>query len=602
MGDSTMEEEYEDSEQRAGVCHTQWEERAVNDSLLKAVRERGRKRTEFGHGILTADRYVRTVLEMSKASTCCQAAGGARCDGGACKNPGVSPCGLLKKAAETLVYGNPDMKAGEIASGSHRFKDFMEGAPEGIEVPKNTLILLRHVLTTSRRDRDGDILRTKGAIVDPKMFLLWQHLHTLPIGKYLYTAQHDDSTLKVVSAIIDINELCHDAAVMIDNKMGRFSHGFRALEFTEIKSDEADPTSPGGYDVKRFEIMEASLVSVPSNVDAETDEVLYSFIEEGKLTSPLLKRWGEAVKEKRPASVPGISINTSDGWNVDAKWLDPDGSFDRFEAIDPKQGEAEDEKQSRIGGQAEGRDAGPSEEADDGPKQEEAKETEDAKVKEMRPGYGGLEGSWEWTIEKLRANAKSYLVGNGVSIGERDWTWIVGVYPDHGIICVEKSEPGVTDEFRYFKAGWKLEKKEPKFVGEPRAVEVEVSTEIRERSPSWETKGEKRGRVLSKANEAKIRDVVESVRDAAKAEGVPRAIKSMLREAASMLDAVLASIGDSEQETSAFADVNTSMAQVLAFADSKQRRRMIELLEGLEDVEQMKRTTRRLRPLLGRSA
>ena len=139
---------------------------------------------------------------------------------------------------------------------------------DGIELPKNTLMVFRHVLTTSREDRDGDILRTEGASVDPNMLLLWQHVHTLPIGKMLVVHDHTEEKLVLVSCIVDELDMAHDAAVMIDNGMGRFSHGFRALDYEPLEDKGM------GFDIKEFEIMEESLVSVPSNVDADTEEVI----------------------------------------------------------------------------------------------------------------------------------------------------------------------------------------------------------------------------------------------------------------------------------------------------------------------------------------
>ena len=43
---------------------------ATNDELLKAIRARRRKRTEFGHGILTADLYIRTLADAVGTDVC----------------------------------------------------------------------------------------------------------------------------------------------------------------------------------------------------------------------------------------------------------------------------------------------------------------------------------------------------------------------------------------------------------------------------------------------------------------------------------------------------------------------------------------------------
>lgn len=295
MGNEVMNNEYPDNAQRMAVCSSQWQERSMklNDKLLQAIKARGEKQTEFNYGILTADRYVRTVRECVGLEACYKYA--------TCQRTSFQD--VLDKAAKTLVYSNEDMVRESLL-----FNGQIEGskAPklDGVEMPKNTLMVFKHILTTPRKDRDGDILRTQGATVDPKMPLLWQHVHTLPIGKMLAIAEHTDKKLSLVSCIVDMNELSHDAAVMIEAGMGRFSHGFRALNFTELKEEPGQTTGPNGFDIKEFEIMEASLVSVPSNTDAETEDVLMHLVGSGKLTSPIMKEVGKSIKERQPTSIP----------------------------------------------------------------------------------------------------------------------------------------------------------------------------------------------------------------------------------------------------------------------------------------------------------
>lgn len=262
--------------------------------LLKAIKERSDKQTEFGYGIMTADRYVRNMQQLVGLDTCYRYASTRK----------MSFDDAIRKASQTLVYSNPEMVVQEKANLSEN-----KLALEGIEIPKNTLMVFKHVLTTPRKDRDGDVLRTEGALIDPKMLLLWQHVHTLPIGKMLAIAEHNSKRLTLLSCIVDGCELSHDAAVMVDNDMARFSHGFRALEFTELKEHEGEPTSPGGFDIKRFEIMEESIVSVPSNADAEVNEVLLSLVEGGKLTSGIMKEYGKTLRDRMPVMVvSGISL------------------------------------------------------------------------------------------------------------------------------------------------------------------------------------------------------------------------------------------------------------------------------------------------------
>ena len=266
----------------------------MNDDLLRAVQERQEKLTEFGYGILTADRYVRNIQDAIGLDKCYQLAATRT----------TSWDDVMRKAARTLVYSNPDMVTEEVEYSKRAGSSLKE--LDGIELPKNTLMVFRHVLTTPRKDRDGDVLRTQGAKIDPKMLLLWNHVHTIPVGKMLQVAEHNAKKLSLVSCIVDELPMAHDCAVMIDNGMGRFSHGFRAIEFTKIKA--RDGAESGGFDVKDFEIMEASLVSVPSNTDAEVEEVMLGLVEGGKLTSPMMKEFGRSIREHKPKQFTGMDL------------------------------------------------------------------------------------------------------------------------------------------------------------------------------------------------------------------------------------------------------------------------------------------------------
>lgn len=288
--------EYEDKDQALAVCYSTFKEgrKKMNEQLLEAIRQRQASLTEFGYGITTADRYAKNVLDAVGLEVAYKCAATRT----------ISWDDVMKKAARTLVYSNPDMVTEEIEY-SRRAGSSLKKLDD-IELPKNCLMVFRHVLTTPRKDRDGDVLRTQGAKVDPKMILLWNHVHTLPIGKMLAVSDHNSKKLSLISCIVDMNDLSHDCAVMIDNGMGRFSHGFRAIEFTKIKS--ADGEKEAGFDVSDFEIMEESLVTVPSNTDAEVEELMLGLVEGGKMTSPIMKEYGKSIRSHRPLQVGGVDL------------------------------------------------------------------------------------------------------------------------------------------------------------------------------------------------------------------------------------------------------------------------------------------------------
>lgn len=287
MASAQMKSQFPDDKERAAVAAGLWasHEPMWDDVQLREVIQSRSKDTSFGYGILTADRYVKTLQEAVDLHTCQITLSSKK----------LSFHDALDRASKTLVYSNEDMLVVE--------KNLLRvhAELEGVELPKNMLMAFKHVLTTPRKDRDNDILRTEGGIVDPRMPLLWQHCACCPIGKMLKVFSHDETALVLISAIVDINELSHDAAVMIDNGMGRFSHGFRPLEFTFLRDEQTNEVT--GFDITRFEIMEASLVSVPSNVDAEVVDVLVTLAERGKLTSGFMKQYCEVLRTKMPAMV-----------------------------------------------------------------------------------------------------------------------------------------------------------------------------------------------------------------------------------------------------------------------------------------------------------
>lgn len=419
----------------------------TNERLLESIWARGIKQSEFGYGILTADKHVQNVLDHVGLDNCYRFAAKRQ----------MSFDDVLQKSKKTLVYSNNEMLVKEHS-------DTMAG----VTLPPNTLMVFRHVLTSTRKDRDGDILRTAGAEVDDRMLLLWQHVHTLPIGKMLKVHSKTSDRLELVTAIVDMNELSHDAAVMVDNDMARFSHGFRALEFDELKAEEGETTAPGGFDVKRFEIMEESMVSVPSNVDATVEETVLSLVEGGKMTSPLMKCWGQGIREKQPVSVP-----VGGGKRVviqNTVWVDDEEEL-------TNEGEPKGAEQGTKG---------PSEKADEHADDKGTNEAAGAGDTEVK---SALSGSWEDIESNLRMKAGPYLASMGIDVTDH-MIWIVGTFSDHAIVCVEKRSSNVIDEFRYFKIAWVMQGDEPVFTGTPEPVEINVSVESAQRSPAYEEKAQ----------------------------------------------------------------------------------------------------------------
>ena len=192
-----------------------------HDQLLKAVRERKGRGQKFGHGIWPADRYVQTLAECVGVGICQTYFGGLKAQ---------AFSQTIKEAAEKLTFAGEQLVLDEkLATGEREMKSILGD----MDLPAHSMLAFTHTLTTPREDRDGDILETSGAEVDSKMPLLWQHIHTLPIGKMLKVVEKTAERLRLASVLLDINELTSDAAKLIEAKALRFSHGFRALDFSE---------------------------------------------------------------------------------------------------------------------------------------------------------------------------------------------------------------------------------------------------------------------------------------------------------------------------------------------------------------------------------
>lgn len=521
----------------------------INADLLNAIKARGETQTEFNYGILTADRYVKTLQECVGTDLCYRYA----------SKGNTSYADLVKAASKKLTYNNPDMRVEEI------YLDYKARFSENgldLELPKNTLMVFRHVLTTPRKDRDGDILRTKGARVDPKMLMLWQHVHTLPIGKQLGIAQHTSKILELYSAIVDINELAHDAAVMIDNGMGRFSHGFRALDFTKIKEESGKPTG-GGFDVKEYEIMEESLVSVPSNVDAETIDIMMSLVEGGKLTHPIMKSYGSSLRDKMPKQKQsGIEFDAS-GAVVDS--------------------EGKDEERSEKGAGKEGctcgGSAGASEKADDDSEKGDGK----AKDEKMTcPKCGGkIEGG---------KCSKCGMVLKDDNADDEDKGYAGDEQEDDGGMKCPKCGTVLDYSGTCQKCGYIRESGKRNY----ELIRKEIIEDI------------KAGRVISKANYSKLKEISEDLKEVGE-HCSTRSGKALCAKCSKGLDDIIKGAGYDGEDPKEFAPptqkaptVKDAMAIMLVQATPEERKNLMMSLQALEAIdEQEKRTQSYLKTLRG---
>ena len=255
-----------------------------NAQLIEAIKAR-KGSGQFGYGITTADRYVQDAVDAVGKGMALKY---FRCIGG-----GVD--GLIKRAAQTLTICVPETETEKLVKSSSvaEMRRIL-----GAEPPPHSMLAMVNRLTTPREDRDGDTLQTAGARLDPKAPLLWQHIHTLPIGKMVRIVEHSKDMLKVATVLLDINDLTSDAAKLFEAGALRFSHGFIAKEFEERKG-KSDSGGVPRFNITLFDIVEESAVSVPSNVDAEVE--LFC---RGGLTSDAFKSHAKSLFDARNKSMP----------------------------------------------------------------------------------------------------------------------------------------------------------------------------------------------------------------------------------------------------------------------------------------------------------
>lgn len=201
----------------------------------------------------------------------------------------------VQKSGDTLTYfdegGNVILggqkKDGQEFGGGLQIVESEVKAAGGIETA-GAIMEFDAVITTSRRDRDRDVLETEGAELDPKSPLLFYHVPLMTLGKLVRQLKHTKTKLTGKLAIAD-TPLGHDAAGLVEFGALRISHGFRPSKFEPIKAKVGEEEGPQGFRVIKFKIFEVSLVSVPSNEDA----IVLSY-SRGKLHHPMMKALAKA--------------------------------------------------------------------------------------------------------------------------------------------------------------------------------------------------------------------------------------------------------------------------------------------------------------------
>lgn len=408
----------------------------------------------------------------------------------------------LEDAKGRLCYSDDDTSAFDVGKSSVS----IAGKEYEIKQSDKSILDFACVITSSKRDRDFDVLETKGARVDTKMPLLWQHIPFEPVGKLVRTLAHTDTRLYGQGAIAD-TEMGRDAAKLVEMGALRISHGFRPEEWEPL--DEKDGM---GWRIHKFEIIEFSLVSIPSNVEA-----IITAVSREKLHHPLVKAWAQKYFDERPVQVASgfkapILIQRQDGSVGVGVVVDTDlERAKNGEACECKSAEKSHGhyiKRCSCGAvisqcRCMSKDKEETVEVDGCNTCKERKATKaDVKMcmtkdckepamyckscagkksaetdKDATPSTTKanvqLEGSWEHTYGMLAKQLSSFMVGKGLQ-NAYGYSYIEAMFPESAIIGVDGRET------KYYRCGWGMDgtPAAPKWSGDP--VEVKIAASVEE--------------------------------------------------------------------------------------------------------------------------
>lgn len=329
------------------------------------------------------------------------------------------------------------------------------------------------VLTSTKRDRDYDTLESSGAELDERMPLLWQHVPFSPIGTMKRILRRNDREILVHFAIAD-TPLGRDAATLVEFGALRMSHGFRAWE--------AEPHPDGkGWHVKKFTIVEGSLVSIPSNPDG----VITAFSRH-KLHHPLIKAWARKAYDARPVVVTGAGLESKADDCCGSPTCLCQVKDDRAACVTSKIrqllaegkprsqavamalrfcGKNKHEAETLARQMVAGLDcAGDFKDSmDAGPRcQEERTLLNDPPAVEL------WEDAWEATRHHLQLQLTTYLA-NKALLSCGDYVHLDSLLPGAALVCVIPATGGA---IKGWKISWKREADQPVWDGEPTAVDI----------------------------------------------------------------------------------------------------------------------------------
>lgn len=381
----------------------------------------------------------------------------------------------LAEAGERLTFSDPGA----------RVKSLQED-----KYPQGAVLVYDAILSTSRKDRDGDIVRTDGMRLVEEMPLLWQHVWAQPIGKMLSVVEQNKEHVIAKYAIAD-TELGRDAAKLVRLGALRKSHGFFPIpgKFEPIESvKRADGSVKiSGYDIKACDVYESSLVSIPANAGArvlrhyekEADAV-FKAVEEKMLECDAVKSWAKGLYDNRQRFFAGADFEN----RLEKFMSDVTGSIEELKSSVAKDAGAGSEKMAM------GDDKKKCSMCDEGYMDDSGtcdhcghiegksvaqiatKNIAEAGIEKSMGMPDSLPGSFEKIQRELRKSVKSFLESKDISIGEYEYPDLLATFNDACIVCVRNWKK---DSDSCYQIGWELKDGKASLMGEPVSVEIEAS-------------------------------------------------------------------------------------------------------------------------------
>ena len=135
-------------------------------------------------------------------------------------------------------------------------------------VEDEEFVIVRGVASTPTADRMGDIVRPMGAKFSTPMPLLWQHRGDAPVGNVTFAEPNEkgipfEAKLPIVKEAGKLKDRVDEAIHSMKYQLVRaVSIGFSILD------DGFEVMKSGGLDIKSWEWLELSLVTIPANSQA----------------------------------------------------------------------------------------------------------------------------------------------------------------------------------------------------------------------------------------------------------------------------------------------------------------------------------------------